>query len=476
MSCPAGFSTSRRAPYADLTETLVPGQKMRWWDFDITWSEKHFRASQLEPLRQVGDVLADRALDALDIKPGQDALELLREYTSRPIEDQPSDAPRKLLEQVMTIPEWVDWAQIQRGQDVYWKYILYISHTLLHFALAGGFAIPKIGKVLNATGYLGGSRTNERILDTKQFLLDIMQSPESIYPGFGHTGWESIIQVRFLHAGVRRRLDKISRAHSKYYNVQEHGVAINQEDLLATLFSFSNTMWRVMETRLDAHMPLDEREDYLHVWRYVGYLIGINDHFLSATTSPQRADACLESIVLHITDPDEQAGKMCVKLLRNFAALNRPGRFLSYLGLPDPVKLQMAMAEDLLGPSFWADIRLPHMSPGYRIITIGLHRVLAAELWMSSRSPAWAQRLRRSMISGALTGIKSSLTGRDRTQFELKALPKDGGALSALEKEDIRLLKGHSSSSSSLRNSLWPKLLTAASAALGVALVLAQRA
>lgn len=84
------------------------------------WSEKHFPASRLEPLRQVGDLVADNALAALDVKPGQDALAVLREYTSQPIELQASDAPRLLMQQLMTVPDWVDWAQVQRGQEVYW--------------------------------------------------------------------------------------------------------------------------------------------------------------------------------------------------------------------------------------------------------------------------------------------------------------------------------------------------------------------
>ncbi|KAG0340245.1 hypothetical protein BG004_006490 [Podila humilis] len=468
MSCPAGFSTSKRAPFADATETLVPGQRFQWWDYDIMWSTKHFRASQLEPLRQIGDVLADNALAALDIKPGQDALVAMREYTSRPVEEQLSDAPRKLLEQLMTVPEWVDWEKVKRGQDVYWKYVLYISHALLHFSLAGGFSIPKITKVLNSTGYLNGNRTKERVLDTNQFLLDVVHSTESLSPGFGHTGWESIIQVRFLHAGVRSRLSKISRAHSKYYNVEEHGIAINQEDLLATLFSFSNAMWRVMDDRMNVRMTTSEREDYLHLWRYIGHVIGVDD-VLAAATSPERADACLESIVLHLTDPDEHSGKMCATLLHNMAAPTRVSRVLSALGLPDPVKVHLALAENLLGPSFWTINGLPRMSRPYRLLMAIVQYFLAFELWVHNKAPWWARQARRSLLREAMNMVAAKQTGRDRTQFQLKAIPKDGGALdSDMEFIPEERFAQHSG--------VWPKVLTAASAAVGVASVVALRA
>ncbi|KAG0254676.1 hypothetical protein BGZ95_005965, partial [Linnemannia exigua] len=209
MSCPAGYTFStkpKRAPFEDLSETLEPGQRFQYWDYEGMWTDKHLPSSRLEPLRMIGDPLADDAVEALKVKKGQDALKALREYISRPESEQESQAPALLMKQLMTVPEWVDWEQVRRGQEVYCK-------------------------VLNSTGYLAGDRARERVFETAQFVLDVSQSVKDLQPGTG-LGWESIIQVRFLHAGVRARLTKISRAHSKYYNIEEHGVPINQEDLL----------------------------------------------------------------------------------------------------------------------------------------------------------------------------------------------------------------------------------------------------
>lgn len=68
----------------------------------------------------IGDALADDALEALQIKTGEDALKALREYTARPEGEQESLAPGQLMKQLMTVPEWVDWEQVRRGQEVYW--------------------------------------------------------------------------------------------------------------------------------------------------------------------------------------------------------------------------------------------------------------------------------------------------------------------------------------------------------------------
>jgi hypothetical protein len=123
MSCPAGYTfdnESCKAPFADITETLQSGQRFQFWDYDIIWTDNHLPASHLEPLRKIGDPQADNALEVLKIKHGEDAFESLLAYTSRPIEEQESSAPRLLMQQLMTVPEWVNWEQVQRGQNVYW--------------------------------------------------------------------------------------------------------------------------------------------------------------------------------------------------------------------------------------------------------------------------------------------------------------------------------------------------------------------
>ncbi|KAG0207370.1 hypothetical protein BGX33_006892 [Mortierella sp. NVP41] len=479
MSCPAGYTfdnAPRRAPFAAISETLKPGQRFHYWDYDITWTEKHLPASRLEPLRMIGDVLADNALEALQVKKGQDALKALREYTSRPESEQESPAPALLMKQLMTVPGWVDWEQVRRGQDVYWRYCFFISHTLLHFSLAGGFSIPKITKVLNSTGFLSGKRTKERVLETAQFILDVVHSVEYLQPGTG-PGWESIIQVRFLHAGVRSRLSRISRAHSKYYNIEEHGIPINQEDLLATLFSFSNTMWRVMDERMGVHMTTQEREDYLHLWRYIGYMMGVDD-ILGVTRTPERADACLESIVMHLADPGLESGRMCSSLLTNMASKPViPARVIRAIGLPDPVKVHLAMAEHLLGPEFWKVNGLPTMSRPYKIVKHLFLHALMVDLWFVKKLPWWF-RFRSPLIREGQYRMIARELGRKRTHFELMEVPKDGEKEFEGQDRDVAPhdAVGYRPEVEAVHSgAFWPRVLTAASAFLGVAMVFSHR-
>ncbi|KAF9564450.1 hypothetical protein EC968_004502 [Mortierella alpina] len=188
--------------------------------------------------------------------------------------------------------------------------IIWTKHHLpaiIHFALAYGTSMPKFMKVLHSTGYLFGKHTKERIVETAQFVQQMVHSPEYLEPGSG-TAWKSMIQIRLLHAGIRERLLKITRNRPKYHNIEKYGVPINQEDLLAVLFSLSALMWQMMERRLNVYMTNQEREDYMHLWRYAGYMIGVDD-ILGVTQIPERADACLDSIILHLAAPDANSGQ-----------------------------------------------------------------------------------------------------------------------------------------------------------------------
>lgn len=94
--------------------------------------------------------------------------------------------------------------------------------------------------------------------------------------------------------------------------------------------------------------------------------MGVDD-VLGAARAPERADACLESIVLRLTDPGHENGSMCATFLKNMAPkLISPVKIINAIGLPDPFRIHMALADYLLVPIFWKESRLPRMTTPYR--------------------------------------------------------------------------------------------------------------
>ena len=105
------------------------------WGYEFEWTPEHLTADQLRPLIFTYDVLGSEALDRLDEispppkprisdqlpkeagkKPRRDLYKILKNNADK------AEKLRALWEQVTTIPEWVDWDQIERGQKVFYRY------------------------------------------------------------------------------------------------------------------------------------------------------------------------------------------------------------------------------------------------------------------------------------------------------------------------------------------------------------------
>ena len=105
------------------------------WGYEFEWTPEHLTADQLRPLIFTYDVLGSEALDRLDQispppkprisdqlpqeagkKPRRDLYEILKDNTDK------DEKLRQLWEQVTTVPDWVDWDQIERGQNVFYRY------------------------------------------------------------------------------------------------------------------------------------------------------------------------------------------------------------------------------------------------------------------------------------------------------------------------------------------------------------------
>ena len=81
--------------------------------------------------------------------------------------------------------------------------------------------------------------------------------------------------------------------------------------------------------RVGVRAPWAEMEDFVHLWRYIGWLMGVEDVLGEAGGSHDIASckAQLESILVHLVRPDERVAKMVNNVLH--CIVNRPPRNLS---------------------------------------------------------------------------------------------------------------------------------------------------
>ena len=309
-----GDLSERRCPFVasrQLRTTSSSAVITRRFGQAFVWTSDHWAIDALQPLRSEGDPLMDDLLGELSAAPRDDVLSLVQASAAR----EPCGKAAQLLADVMTVPPWVDWSQIARGQEVFCRHLPAASIVLFNVSLVAGFSAPKITKVLEQSGYLVGAphRVMKRLFDTGRLLIDSCCEEGALHPG--GVGWRSAVRVRALHARVRRRL-----LRSTTFDVSTNGVPINQEDMAATLLAFSYNVLVGLELLRGEPLPPAEQEAYLHMWRYIGHLLGVRDGCNPCARDVPYAKAFLESIVVHLLQPDDLSVRVAHHLLRAPAA------------------------------------------------------------------------------------------------------------------------------------------------------------
>ncbi|KAK4242116.1 hypothetical protein C8A03DRAFT_40537 [Achaetomium macrosporum] len=286
------------------------GSRVRAWNYEFKWTPDHRTAEELRPLIFSYDELATRCLDRFDdllapcprgkrktVKEGAgdtcphsglpDLYELLK---TRAPED---ETLQELWDQVNTIPDWVDWDQIERGQRVFYRYAGPSIVGLTFQSLLGGLGSARVVETLTRTGGFGVCAARRRLLATFQHILDVTDSLSSIQPG--GKGFVSSIRVRFLHASVRRRILTLTQRQPTYYSITAHGIPINNLDSIGTILAFSAALIWIAFPRQGIFLLPPEIEDYLALWRYLAHLLGVpTTRFLS---NPHAARTTMESLL-----------------------------------------------------------------------------------------------------------------------------------------------------------------------------------
>ncbi|KAK6825235.1 hypothetical protein PG987_012729 [Apiospora arundinis] len=303
------------------------------------WTSEHTPAENFRPLIHTYDRVAADALDSLDEIVPPVSLSFARkdiQETFEPKETEPQEKKKKhrdlfkllkehgirdqrlekLWTEVNTVPEWVDWAQIERGQNVFWRYGGPAITTLMFLSLLGGMGASRPVETLTRTGGFGASVVNRRLLETTQHTLGVHDGIAAIQPG--GPGWESSVRVRLLHAAVRQRIVALARADPSYYDLATHGVPVNDLDCIGTMNTFSATILWLGLPRQGIRPRPQEIVDYLALWRWVSYLMGTPHDWLA---TPASAKAMMESLLVSEITPSPKSGVLANNIITGFEGL-----------------------------------------------------------------------------------------------------------------------------------------------------------
>ncbi len=238
--------------------------------------------SFMDPMRLVGDTVADAVIDSLFASNSVDSVNALMRDLVVNEYPEPASLPAVVRDYLLSLdrlPDWADTAKIAVGEQVFWKYgprlILILHCYALPFCYVGKNGV----QVLALTNRLNSNSTR-RILETAQLLVDVLQ-PGGLTSDQGR-GRRTIQKVRLMHAAIRHLI--------KHYPLwkPEFGLPVNQEDLTGTLMAFS---WISLDglNKIGINLTQEELDGYLHCWQVVGHQLGIRDDMIPADIASAEA-------------------------------------------------------------------------------------------------------------------------------------------------------------------------------------------
>ncbi len=264
----------------------------------VDWLMSHMW--KVDPLAD--EVIADFA------ERGRRGWQMLDEALRRGI-DRVDGAPEPLealFAELDEVPKWVDWDRIGRAGRLFFRTGAPGGIVLGAKSLCYGYCSPGGNKPLTFTGRLEPANVNRRLAETGRFVM------ATCAPGglrrFGE-GFAATVRVRLMHAQVRRLLT----GHPEWQS-DRWGLPINQHDMLGTSLLFSQSFLEGVR-QFGFSVSRREADDYLHLWRYSGHLIGVTPELLPV--SEPDADELADLILMTQGEPDEDSKALVDALARS---------------------------------------------------------------------------------------------------------------------------------------------------------------
>jgi hypothetical protein len=199
------------------------------------------------------------------------------------------------------LPPWADLSKIALAQSAFTRIGPEFVVSYFCKSLPECYACGKGAEVLYKTGRLT-QHTRRRVAQTAQFVLDVM-SPGGL-EGNGR-GIATALKVRLMHASIRYYfMNEVEKGTIEYDKIS-YGLPINQEDLLGTMLAFSCVVLEGIE-KIGIKISIEEKEAVLHLWKCIGYLIGIDEELM-----PENYDASLQSWAMITTRHFEETEAGC---------------------------------------------------------------------------------------------------------------------------------------------------------------------
>ncbi|MEU6558630.1 oxygenase MpaB family protein [Nocardia nova] len=275
---------------------------------------------------------------------------------------------RDFFTEVEKPPSWLDYGAIARAERAFQRGGVDGIYIARDVSFLGGYLASGFNQTLIRTGALEKGPA-KRFAETLQWALDVTSDGGMLPRG---VGYRSTIQVRLIHALVRRHV-----AAMPDWRAEEWGLPINQTDMAATLvgaliapFVGAMSMGVVVSRR--------ELAAAAHLTRYVGWLIGVDEPLLPKDF--RDAVRILYHSLSAITNPDETSKQLALPMADDPLTWH----YSVLRGLRGRIARaqHLSIAGTFLGPAAMVRLGLPpQWRPWYPMLRVPVNLVRSAITW-----------------------------------------------------------------------------------------------
>ena len=220
------------------------------------------------------DELGDKVVkDVYFTKNYSEALKEIENYIRNGVSenDKVPESAKKLFQQTQTAPDWLDQNLLKSGAELCMRCNIDSLISLRDYCLIGGYDYAYLNKPLIVTEALKKGAV-KRLSETLDFWVNVTRYDAL---EIHKKGYEFAIKTRLIHSYARLSIKK----HYKNWDTENWGEPINSWDMMATYIGFSLVFLHSLH-KLGNTISDEEEKGHFHLWKYIGYLLGIPEKLL----------------------------------------------------------------------------------------------------------------------------------------------------------------------------------------------------
>lgn len=305
----------------------------------------------------IGDKPMDKLVEWMFDNGFRESKQLFDRAASEGIDafDTPPKALLDFFRLVEDTPDWVSDEINDLGAECVSITGAMGSWVLRDISLAGGYRLSAVNQTLLATGALAKG-PGKRLSETAKWWLSATRN--GAMKKFAQ-GYVDTLQVRLIHALVRRNLSKKESWDSNAY-----GLPINQSDMCITYHGFS-IVYLIGVQVLGIPLTGDQKKSLLGLWKYISWLVGVEERFLSENEEGLARDLYIHSLTQQ--GPDETS-KVLASALKDEPLNINYGKF-NFIRKYWYREAHLSVTRAFVGKKGMLSLGLPARSPWYLILT-----------------------------------------------------------------------------------------------------------